>query len=61
MKTSLNKIKVSNCIGVSKAALLTERLAYHAKKLSGKTALDMGTGTGFVAYISNWKGGNLLR
>ena len=46
---SAPNVRYSNCSGVSAVYHTTRRLAYHAGNMQPGTALDMGTGTGFIA------------
>lgn len=49
-----NNIEVSNYLGVSKVGKDTLALARFAGKVSGRSVLDVGTGTGFVAiYLAS--------
>ncbi len=49
-----NNIEISNYLGVSRVGKDTLALARFAVKVSGRSVLDVGTGTGFVAiYLSS--------
>ncbi len=51
-----NDILVNNWPGVSRVGPDTLRMAHHAGRQAGRTALDMGSGTGFIALYLRSRG-----